>query len=86
MAKETWRKFGVAIYAAPETNPGGELGVFPGATPSLHIIDHAFYHTSMDTPNLVPASGIQNSVQALAKIIDEVDDLQIRKVRGNLYA
>ena len=85
MVKQTWRNFGVAIYAAPETNPGGELGAFPGVAPSLHIIDHTFYHTTMDTPDLVPASGLQNTVQAFAKIIDEVDDMEMREVRGNLY-
>jgi len=85
MVKQTWRDFGVAIYAAPETRPGGELGAFPAVAPSLHIIDHTFYHTTMDTPELVPASGLQNTVQAFAKIIDEVDSMEMREIRGELY-
>ncbi len=85
MVKKTWRDFGVAIYAAPETRPGGELGAFPPVAPSLHIIDHTFYHTSMDVPDLVPASGLQNTVQAFAKMIDEVDAMEMREVRGELY-
>ena len=85
MVKRTWRDFGVAIYAAPETRPGGELGAFPPVAPSLHIIDHTFYHTSMDTPDLVPAAGLQNTVQAFAKIIREVDAMEMREIRGELY-
>ena len=85
MVKKTWRDFGVAIYAAPETRPGGELGAYPSLAPSLHIIDHTFYHTSMDTPALVPASGLQNTTQAFAKIIDEVNRMEMSEVRGDLY-
>ena len=85
IVKQTWRDFGVAIDAAPETRPGGELGAFPAVAPSLHIIDHTFYHTTMDTPELVPASGLQNTVQAFAKIIDEVDSMEMREIRGELY-
>lgn len=85
MVRKTWREFGVATYVAPENSPGGELGAFPPVAPSLHIIDHTFYHTSMDTPDLVPASGLQNTVQAFAKIIDEVNRMDMRDIRGNLY-
>jgi hypothetical protein len=85
LVRTTWRDFGVATYAAPENNPGGELGPYPAVAPSIHIIDHTFYHTSMDTPALVPASGLQSSVQAFAKIIDEVNEMDMREVRGDLY-
>lgn len=85
MVKKTWRDFGVATYVAQENSPGGELGAFPPVAPSLHIIDHTFYHTSMDTPELVPASGLESSVQAFAKIIDEVNRMDMRDIRGNLY-
>jgi hypothetical protein len=85
MVTRTWRDFGVATYAAPENNPGGELGPYPAVAPSIHIIDHTFYHTSMDTPDLVPATGLQSSVQAFAKIIDEVNRMDMRVVRGDRY-
>ena len=85
MVTKTWRDFGVATYAAPESNPGGELGPFPEVAPSIHIIDHTFYHTSMDTPDLVPAAGLQSSVQAFAKIVDEVNRMDMRDVRGDAY-
>lgn len=39
----------------------------------------------MNTPDLVPASGLQNTVQAFAKMIDEVDARDTSEVRGGLY-
>ena len=39
----------------------------------------------MDTPALVPASGLQSTVQAFAEIIDEVDDMDMEDIRGDLY-
>lgn len=85
LAKKTFQDFGVALYAAPEQNPGGELGAFRPVAPSLHIIDQIFYHTSMDTAELVPASGLQSATQAFAKIIDEVNQLDMVNLRDNLY-
>lgn len=53
--------------------------------PSLHIIDHNFDHTSVDTPDLVPAAGFQDTVQASAKIIEAVDAVEMSEIRGDLY-
>jgi hypothetical protein len=85
LAKKTFQDFGVALFAAPEQRPGGELGAFRTVAPSLHIIDHVFYHTSMDTAELVPASGLQSAVQAFAKIIDEVNQMDLDDLKADLY-
>ena len=85
LVRQTWLDFGVATYVAPETNPGGELGAFPPVASSLHIIDHTFYHTSLDTPDLVPASGLQNTVWAFAKVIDEVNRLDMEEIMSDAY-
>ena len=41
--------------------------------PTLHIIDQTCHHATMDTAELVPASGLQSATQAFAKIIDGVN-------------
>jgi hypothetical protein len=84
LTKKTFQDFGVAIYAAPEQNPGGELGAFRPVAPTVHIIDHTFYHTTMDTAELVPASGLQSATQAFAKIIDEVNRMDTLEIRADL--
>jgi peptidase M28-like protein len=79
----SFKTFGIAIYSRPETRPGGELGVVYTDAPSFHIIDHAIYHTDLDTPALVPEPGLEAAVRAFAKIIDEVNALEIGALRAS---
>jgi peptidase M28-like protein len=73
----SFKTFGIAIYSRPETRPGGELGVVYTDAPSFHIIDHAIYHTDLDRPELVPEPGLEAAVRAFAKIIDEVNRVDL---------
>jgi peptidase M28-like protein len=78
----SFRTFGIALYSRPETRPGGELGVVYTDAPSFHIIDHAIYHTDLDRPELVPEPGLEAAVRAFAKIIDEVNGVDIASLRA----
>jgi hypothetical protein len=78
----SFKTFGVAIYSRPETRPGGELGVVFTDAPSFHIIDHAFYHTDLDTAALVPEAGLEAAVRAFAKIIDEVNKVDLNGLKA----
>jgi hypothetical protein len=77
-----FKEFGVAIYSRPETRPGGELGVVYTDAPSFHIIDHAFYHTDLDTAAIVPEAGLEAAVRAFAKIIDEVNKVDLAGLKA----
>ena len=78
----TFQEYGIALYSRPEGRPGGELSrVFTDA-PSFHIIDHTVYHTDMDTLAAVPAYGLEQSARAFAKIIDQVNAVDLRDLRG----
>ena len=79
---QTFREYGLALYSRPEGRPGGELSrVFTDA-PSFHIIDHTVYHTDMDTLAAVPAYGLEQSARAFAKIVDQVNIVDLRDLRG----
>jgi Peptidase family M28 len=77
----SFKTFGIAIYSRPETRPGGELGVVYTDAPSVHIIDHAIYHTDLDRAELVPEPGLEAAVRAFAKIIDEVNKVDMAALR-----
>ena len=77
----SFKTFGIAIYSRPETRPGGELGVVYTDAPSFHIIDHAIYHTDLDRAELVPEPGLEAAVRAFAKIIDEVNKVDMTALR-----
>ncbi len=78
---KTFHDFGIAIYSRPEDRPGGELGQLFTDAPSFHIIDHAIYHTDMDTAKLVPEPGLEAAARAFAKIIDEVNKVPLEKLK-----
>ena len=83
---KTFSEYGIALYSRPEGRPGGELGEVFTDAPSFHIIDHTVYHTDMDTLSAVPAYGLEQSARAFAKIVDQVNTMDIRDLRGGPVA
>jgi hypothetical protein len=77
-----FKDYGMALFSRPETRPGGELGVFYQDAPSFHIIDQVVYHTDLDTPNVVPAAGLEQSAHVFAKIIDDVNKVDMSALLG----
>jgi hypothetical protein len=76
MIFETLREFGVSVYAQMEGPKNG------GYAPSFHIIDHVIYHTSLDTPDLVPATGLERSTRAFAAALDRANAMTMAELRG----
>ncbi|MEX0617551.1 MAG: M28 family peptidase [Pseudohongiellaceae bacterium] len=76
MVFDTLREFGVSVYAMEDGPKNGNYA------PSFHIIDHIIYHTSLDIPELVPASGLARSTRAFAAAIDRVNEMTMAQLRG----
>lgn len=76
MVFETLREFGVSVYAQEDGPKNGNYA------PSFHIIDHVIYHTSLDVPELVPASGLERSTRAFVAAIDRVNRMTLLQLRG----
>ena len=79
MIFDTLREFGVSVYALENGPKNGNYA------PSFHIIDHVIYHTSLDTPDLVPASGLERSTRAFAAALDRANDMTMTELRGNNF-
>ena len=56
----TLREFGVSIYTVMDGRPK-----LTSQAPGFHIIDHVIYHTTLDTPELVPAEGMERATTGL---------------------
>ena len=82
LVKRTFQDFNVSVYKVPEARAGGSLGAVSPYAPSFHIIDHVIYHTSIDTPELVPAVGLGWSERAFLKIIDDTNKMTMSQIRG----
>jgi hypothetical protein len=83
LVSNTFREFGVSVYAVPERRPGGELSQIFEKAPSFHIIDHVIYHTTLDTSKLVPAWGMEAATRAFLKIIDGANAMTMAQLKGS---
>ena len=79
MVFDTLREFGVSVYALENGPKNGNYA------PSFHIIDHVIYHTSLDTPDLVPASGLERSTRAFAAALDRANEMTMTELRGESF-
>jgi hypothetical protein len=79
---KNFKDYGMALFSRPEPRPGGELGQVFTDAPSFHIIDQIVYHTDMDTLNAVPAAGLEQSAHVFAKIIDDVNKVEMSALLG----
>ncbi|MCY4507270.1 MAG: hypothetical protein OXG35_09955, partial [Acidobacteria bacterium] len=52
---------------------------------SFHIIDHVIDHTSLDAPELVPASGLERSTRAFAAALDRANAMSMAELRGETF-
>jgi hypothetical protein len=82
LVKQTFQDFNVSVYKIPERNAGGALGALTGFAPAFHLIDHVIYHTTLDTPDLVPAVGLAYSERAFLKILDDAGKMSAAELRG----
>jgi hypothetical protein len=73
--------FGVSTYAELDSAPLGEIQRFFKFAPGFQTIrDPVFYHSDADTPDMVPAAGLEAITRAYAKIIDDTNRLDLRSI------
>jgi hypothetical protein len=83
IAKNALRTFGVPIYATLSERPAGEIGRIFEFAPSLQIIDASlYYHTDAEVAEMIPAAGLEAVTRAYSRIIDDVNALTLREIRG----
>ena len=79
MVFDTLREFGVSVYAEEDVPKNGNYA------PSFHIIEHVIYHTSLDVPELVPASGLERSTRAFVAALDRANEMTMAQLRGTNF-
>ena len=83
LVKSQLKDFDVSVYTTPESNAGGSLGGLTKYAPSFHIIDHIIYHSTLDTPELVPAVGLAQTERAFLSIVDKANAMSLAQIRGS---
>ncbi len=81
---DAFQEFGVPAWKRPSDKPpAGDLGPFYSFVPGLvyQANDFIFFHTDANTPETVPWTGLEAITRADAKIIDEVNKLDLRDLQ-----
>jgi hypothetical protein len=82
IALDSFRRFNVGVTADMDPGASGEMGSMARDVPSLQVITSPeIKHTEQDTPEWVPASGLEQIARAYARIIDEVNKLDAKALR-----
>ena len=83
LAIRAFREFGVSTYAEPElAPPPGDLGRFFRFVPGVDAGDfNMYFHTDEETPETVPWTGLEASTRAYARIIDGVNELDLKDLQ-----
>jgi hypothetical protein len=86
LVTKTFRDYGIGVESRPAVGSGGELGALRGLAPGFHVLKDDLYHTDLDVPEYVPVAGLESVVRAYAKILDEVNKMELSQLRVNMGA
>ncbi len=76
IALDSFNRFNVGVTADMEGGASGEMSRMARLVPSIQLITSPeIKHTEQDTPEWVPAVGLEQVARAYARIIDEVNRL-----------
>jgi hypothetical protein len=80
---DDFRLFGVGLYELPSTRfaVAGDLSKLVEDAPGIEVIEsNAFYHSDHDTPDIIPAAGLESITRAYARLIDDVNKLTLKEI------
>jgi Peptidase family M28 len=81
IALTSFSRFNVGITADMDPNASGEMGSIARDAPSIQVITSPeVKHTEQDSPEWVPANGLEQVGRAYARIIDELNKLDRKDI------
>ena len=79
---DAYRTFGVTLIGEMDGRATGEMMAIDKDAPSVQLIRSPEHkHTDGDIPALVPAAGLEAVARAFAKIIDQVNTLDLAELQ-----
>ena len=83
MTLDAYRTFGVSVIGEMDGRATGEMMAIDKEAPSVQLIRSPEHkHTDGDIPGLVPAAGLEAVARAFAKIIDQVNTLDLAALQS----
>jgi hypothetical protein len=85
MVLDSFNRFNVGITADMDPGASGEMGRVARMVPSMQVITSPeIKHTEQDTPEWVPAVGLEQITRAYARIIDQLGALERDEITNPL--
>lgn len=85
VALDSFQRFNVGVTADMDPRASGEMGRLARDVPSIQVITSPeIKHTEQDTPDWVPAVGLEQIARAYARIIEQVDKLDRKDLQPAL--
>jgi hypothetical protein len=83
IAVKAFQEFGASMYLDPNPRPpAGDLGGFFRGVPGVATSEfYHYFHTDQETPDTVPWTGLEASTRAYARIVDEVNKLDLAELK-----
>jgi len=79
---DAFNRFNVGVTGDMETGASGEMSRLAQMIPSMQVITSPeVKHTEQDTPEWIPAVGLEQITRAYAKIIDGINELERQQIR-----
>jgi Peptidase family M28 len=79
---KAYADFGVPTQEIPARTPAGEIGRIYQNSPSIQLIDTGLYwHSSYETPDIIPANALANVTRAYAKIITDIAAVDLKDLQ-----
>jgi len=83
---DSFQRFNVGVTADMEPGASGEMGRVARDVPSLQVITSPeIKHTEQDTAEWVPAVGLEQIARAYARIIDQVNLLNLEALQADVH-
>ena len=77
VALDSFNRFNVGVTGDMEGGASGEMSRMAGLVPTVQLITSPeIKHTEQDTPDWIPAVGLEQIARAYARIIDGVNELE----------
>ena len=78
-----YNTFGVSVVGDMDPSATGEMGQIDMIAPSMQLIRSPEHkHTDHDIPEFVPAVGLEAVGRAFAKVVDEVNKIDLKDLRA----
>jgi hypothetical protein len=80
--REAIDRYGLVVAKSSRHVPYGDAGILQNVVPTVNLIETVgWYHSTADTPDLIPPEGLERTARAFAWFLDKVEGAQRSEIQ-----